>query len=260
MPSLNAQLLPLLLLWLLATMTPGEAHGRSLVEQWLEKPDVRVLIVVFTTADCPACRRAHRHWAKLHQRYRHQGLRIVEVGDGTAKGRKSGWHPDALQQDPNLDLHQAWKVEDYPQAFVWSWGGVPLAAHAGPALVEDTVRAYFYALPRILVENPVDRNGRPPQGAGALRMMVEQELTRQSKFVVVASESDRAHLRKLRKRSLRSQTQDELRCRLGKEIPPNTLWMGTPAKFVRELRDDERERFKRTRQVYASLKERYRNG
>jgi carbonic anhydrase/acetyltransferase-like protein (isoleucine patch superfamily) len=46
----------------------------------------------------------------------------------------------------------------------------------------------------------------------------------------------------------------------GKEIPPNTLWMGTPAKFVRELGDDERARFQRTPKVYTSLKERYRNG
>ena len=46
----------------------------------------------------------------------------------------------------------------------------------------------------------------------------------------------------------------------GKEIPPRTLWMGTPAKFVRELREDERIRFQRTPQAYSHLKERYRNG
>lgn len=45
-----------------------------------------------------------------------------------------------------------------------------------------------------------------------------------------------------------------------KEIPAGTLWVGTPAKFVRELRDDERERFRRTPQVYAHLKEKYRRG
>lgn len=45
-----------------------------------------------------------------------------------------------------------------------------------------------------------------------------------------------------------------------KEIPPGTLWVGTPAKFVRELREDERERFRKTPQVYAHLKERYRRG
>ena len=46
----------------------------------------------------------------------------------------------------------------------------------------------------------------------------------------------------------------------GKEISPGTLWMGTPAKFVRELRDEERERFRRTPQVYSHLKDRYREG
>jgi carbonic anhydrase/acetyltransferase-like protein (isoleucine patch superfamily) len=46
----------------------------------------------------------------------------------------------------------------------------------------------------------------------------------------------------------------------GKEIPPGTLWMGTPAKFVRDLRNDEKERFKKTPQSYSHLKERYRNG
>jgi carbonic anhydrase/acetyltransferase-like protein (isoleucine patch superfamily) len=44
----------------------------------------------------------------------------------------------------------------------------------------------------------------------------------------------------------------------GKEIPAGTLWMGFPARYVRDLREEERERFKRTPQVYSSLKERYR--
>ena len=44
----------------------------------------------------------------------------------------------------------------------------------------------------------------------------------------------------------------------GKEIPPGTLWMGTPAKFVRELGEEERARFRRTPQIYSDLKHRYR--
>ena len=45
----------------------------------------------------------------------------------------------------------------------------------------------------------------------------------------------------------------------GKVIAPGTLWMGTPAKYVRDLREDERERFRMTAVHYSELKGRYRN-
>lgn len=46
----------------------------------------------------------------------------------------------------------------------------------------------------------------------------------------------------------------------GKVIEPGTLWMGAPAKYVRDLNDAERERFRKTSKVYSHLKDRYRNG
>lgn len=46
----------------------------------------------------------------------------------------------------------------------------------------------------------------------------------------------------------------------GKVIEPGTLWMGAPAKYVRDLNDAERERFRKTPKVYSHLKDRYRNG
>ncbi len=46
----------------------------------------------------------------------------------------------------------------------------------------------------------------------------------------------------------------------GKVIPPGTLWVGTPARFVRELQEEERERFRMTSVHYCELKNRYRNG
>ena len=44
----------------------------------------------------------------------------------------------------------------------------------------------------------------------------------------------------------------------GKEIPPYTLWLGAPAKYVRQIREDERERFGQTSEAYRHLKDRYR--
>ncbi len=46
----------------------------------------------------------------------------------------------------------------------------------------------------------------------------------------------------------------------GKEIPPGTLWMGSPAKYVRDLREDERGRFQQASVSYSQLKEKYRRG
>jgi len=44
----------------------------------------------------------------------------------------------------------------------------------------------------------------------------------------------------------------------GKVIPPGTLWMGSPAKYVRDLREDERGRFQKAAVSYSELKEKYR--
>ncbi len=46
----------------------------------------------------------------------------------------------------------------------------------------------------------------------------------------------------------------------GKEIPPGTLWMGSPAKYVRDLRENERGRFQQASVSYSQLKEKYRRG
>ncbi len=46
----------------------------------------------------------------------------------------------------------------------------------------------------------------------------------------------------------------------GKEIPPGTLWMGSPAKYIRDLREDERGRFQQAAVSYSQLKEKYRRG
>ncbi|MDA0999248.1 MAG: gamma carbonic anhydrase family protein [bacterium] len=46
----------------------------------------------------------------------------------------------------------------------------------------------------------------------------------------------------------------------GKVVEPGTLWMGTPARYVRDVNDEERERFGKTPVVYSHLKDRYRNG
>ena len=46
----------------------------------------------------------------------------------------------------------------------------------------------------------------------------------------------------------------------GKEIPPGTLWMGSPAKYIRDLREDERGRCQQAAVSYSELKEKYRRG
>ncbi|MEE9274110.1 MAG: gamma carbonic anhydrase family protein [bacterium] len=45
----------------------------------------------------------------------------------------------------------------------------------------------------------------------------------------------------------------------GKEIPPDTLWLGAPAKYVRDLSDEERKRFRHASVSYSRLKDRHRN-
>ena len=42
-------------------------------------------------------------------------------------------------------------------------------------------------------------------------------------------------------------------------IEPGTLWLGAPARYVRDLDDEERERFRNTAVSYVNNKERFRN-
>ncbi len=44
-----------------------------------------------------------------------------------------------------------------------------------------------------------------------------------------------------------------------KVIDPGTLWLGAPARYVRDLSDEERARFKNTAVSYMNNKERFRN-
>jgi thiol-disulfide isomerase/thioredoxin len=65
------------------------------VEAWLKKPGVRMLAVEFYATWCKPCMAAVPRWAKLHERYEAQGLRLVVVATRDPKGGcvNPGWNP-----------------------------------------------------------------------------------------------------------------------------------------------------------------------
>ena len=46
----------------------------------------------------------------------------------------------------------------------------------------------------------------------------------------------------------------------GKRIGPNELWVGSPAKLLRVMSDEERKKFDRNAEVYRALAKQFRAG
>jgi len=195
-------------------------------QQWLRTPGVKLLAVEFYADWCKPCKKAVPKWAALHKKYRSRGLRVVVVTvESAGSCTPPGWTPDQAVCDSSGDLARSWKATELPQAFLWSWQGNLLVAHGTAGDVDKAVVAFFETSPRIAVGDPTDGKGKPlAAGKGVeLRNLVRGELSRLGKFDVVADESEKAMIREFRKASAEVSYDENTRCKLGKEIAPNSV-------------------------------------
>lgn len=217
----------LLLLLLVAACwmpAPSLAWDNLDIQAELRRPGVRLVAVEFYADWCTPCKKAVPKWNRLHQKYKDRGLRLVVVSVSSAGGCVNpGWMPDRVVCDMEGRIQDAFGADPLPQAYLYSWQGNQLVAHAHYGQVERAVKNYFKRLPRILIDDPVDHNGKSFRDAKALKEAVRGKLADLSKFDLVASQKEMAELRKLRKKSSKANYDETQTCALGKEVSANSI-------------------------------------
>ena len=200
----------------------SKASDNLEVQNWLERPGVRLLVVEFYATWCKPCMAAVPRWQALYEKYRDEGLRMLVVNtlDPDMGCTSPGWTPDGVLCDPDGVIQKGMGVGgNLPAAFLWSWQGDLLVRAGHVDEVEKAVDAYFRKNPRVLVEATNEKNRAMPE----LRDLVRSELRRAGKFTLVASEEERKELAKLRKASFNPAYADSSQCELGAELAANTL-------------------------------------
>jgi len=193
------------------------------VKGWLLRPGGRLLVVELYAPWCKPCKKAEPKWEALHGELRSRGLRVVVVIEPSEGSCASlNWVPDKVFCDYGNKIAGQLNIDELPQAFLWSWQGMKLV---GPGTVDEVishVEEYFEQAPRILVSDPTDGKGKSPEGGESLKRLVRSELARMGKFELVADKVAEEELRKLRKQGYESRKEAKGRCKLGKEVSPNT--------------------------------------
>ena len=193
------------------------------VEEMLKRPGVRLVAVEFWAEWCEPCKKAVPLWRRLHETYYDRGLRlvVVTIKSGGPCGYP-GWSPDLTICDGSGQLAARWAVSELPQAFLWSWQGGLLAQRVGVDEIETAIVEYFERNLRIYVEAD-ESHAVPEQDPRWLRDMIRGELRKRAKFELVADEVEQQELQRLRKESHGLKYKANERCKLGEEIPANTV-------------------------------------
>jgi len=205
-----------------ALLSPATVLAAGLdVRGWLDRPDVRLVAVEFYATWCKPCMEAVPLWERLRRRYWDRGLRLIVVATQDPEGQcdSPGWTPDEIVCDPDGSIARAYHVHRLPAAFLWSWQGNLLVRRGHVAEVERVAEQYLRALPRVLVQATDDRQ-RPSR---ALAALLRAELTRTGRIDVVATDKERADLRRIRRDSHGMAYDDRLACEPGQEVPANSL-------------------------------------
>lgn len=197
----------------------------------MSEPGVKLVAVDFWSEYCKPCVEALPRWRKLHDKYRDLGFRLVLVSFASeGKCPIPDWVPDKKVCDFSGDIARSWDATDLPQAFLWTWQGSKLLDHATVEEVERRVETWFRDVPRILVQPASDDRGRAIPEANALRLLVRDELLRFGKFELVAGDDELQQIHRLRKDLAKANYADALKCKIGGDMPPNSLLKSTVLK------------------------------
>ena len=203
-----------------ATAAAGSAELD--VRGWLDRPGVKVLAVEFYATWCKPCMEAVPRWKALHDKYRDDGLRLVVVNTLDAGGacRAVPWTPDKTVCDIEGTVGKSFGLGgNLPAAFIWTWQGNLLVRKGHIEVAETEIARYLKQSPRVLIETR-GLNGRADDELAA---QVRNEVVMSGKLQVVASQSERSRLAKLRKESHRAAGRQDQRCKLGAELSANSL-------------------------------------
>jgi thiol-disulfide isomerase/thioredoxin len=192
------------------------------VEGELSKPNVQLVVVLFTAEWCEPCKKEKPIWKRLKDKYGAQGVRflVIRYRDEAQQMIRYMWpHKEFWDNDGRLG--EAFGIgEQLPAAFVWDWQGRLLQQRSRVKRMGDTLRKTLAQSPRVVVHAV---QGTKAQALPALRMQVENELLRVGKFTVLSGNEDRERMAKLRRESHSLERNEKQRCALGRQISANSL-------------------------------------
>lgn len=201
-----------------------EASGGFDPDTVLQTPGVRLVALEFYATWCAPCMAAVPKWKTLHEKYRRLGLRLIVVATQDPKGGcvNPGWAPDDIICDDDGRLAERFGAESLPAAFLWSWEGRLLVKKGHVEDVEAAIQTWMRETPRIDVVA-----GDLAAGVGiskpALLTMVRDEVQRDDKLLVIATEAERKQLDAVKKRSLEVRYDNALQCEIGIDLSANSL-------------------------------------
>ena len=186
------------------------------IREELLKTGVKLVAIDFYTIGCKPCDDAIPTWKKLKKEYGDDIFLIVVAPrrkNGTCN--VEGWNPDRFICDEDTEIAGTWGVDDFPQAFLYSWhNNNPLVQHGHVKDVENAIKKYYETIPKVELE--ADSNSLE------LLPLVEEALITQSKLDVIANGQEQQQMRDLKRKSHQLNFDENLKCELEKEISANS--------------------------------------
>jgi TolA-binding protein/thiol-disulfide isomerase/thioredoxin len=196
-----------------------------IVQDYLNRDGVRMVVLDFFTTNCPPCEKAKPYWRKMVKKYRSQGLRFV-VSPSNVDGvcANVGWNPDKTTAcDYEGDVAKAFGVVGYPSAFAWSWDGTMLVQNESDVTkVEKLVQEALLKLPRVVLQNGGNTRAEKKKMEPLLTLL-EAELSRTGKLDVQNDPSQARALNKLMKESYNPKYAESSQCEMGTQLAPNSI-------------------------------------
>jgi hypothetical protein len=185
------------------------------VDGWLARPGVKLVVVELYATWCKPCMEAVPRWKRLHAEHKADGLRMIVVSTRDPGGacQNPGWTPDEVVCDDQGVIADSLGAKSLPAAFLWSWQGDLLVNKGEVGRVEEAIGSWLAHAPRAVVRGDDE----------AILKVVEQELSRSDKLLVIAGEAEQHKLDALKAASLSARYDESLHCEIGKEWPANTL-------------------------------------
>lgn len=212
-----------LLASLFSVAPSARAQGLN-IEDWLRRPGVKLVAVEFYATWCKPCMEAVPKWKALHDKYRKDGLRLIVVSTRDAAGgcQSPGWSPDDMVCDDDGFVADRFGVKTLPAAYLWDWQGNLLSSGEPVEAIEAKIDKWMAKAPRV----DVQVQSIPPEAGVSpreLRALVRDDVQRNDKLVVVATEEERAALAQVLKRSYDLGADQRYACEVGKAMSPNGL-------------------------------------